>query len=68
MRETLSEYSLRTGDVAHLLGVSQATVSRWADTGILHCWRVPVRNGARCFRPEDVQAFIDAHLPEDGAA
>jgi excisionase family DNA binding protein len=59
-----------TRSVAALLGVSEATVKRWADGGVLRCFRT--RGGHRKFRMGDVRAFLDdapdrAHAPGDEA-
>ena len=45
--------------VAERLRVSEATVKRWADEGLLACYRTP--GGHRKFRPSDVTAFVSAH-------
>lgn len=49
---------LNTGHLAELLGVSEATVKRWADAG-----RIPSNRTVghhRKFRPEDVATFLNA--------
>jgi excisionase family DNA binding protein len=54
-----------TKSVASLLGVSEATVKRWADAGVLRCFRT--RGGHRKFRLKDVRAFLnDEPLPPQG--
>src|SRR5438309_8245840 len=59
---------LSTRQVAHLLGVGEATVKRWADAGEIDCFRTP--GGHRKFRLRDLTAFVqarkyDADLPAD---
>lgn len=55
---------LSTRSVAEVLGVSEATVKRWADAGTLRCFRTP--GGHRKFRLRDVKAFL-ADQQEGGA-
>jgi excisionase family DNA binding protein len=64
---------LSTRQVAQLLGVGEATVKRWADSGEIDCFRTV--GGHRKFRLRDVTAFVqkrDYHtvtpLPASGAA
>ena len=47
---------ISTKGVAEVLGVSEATVKRWADAGMLRCFRT--RGGHRKFRLRDVRAFL----------
>jgi MerR family transcriptional regulator, light-induced transcriptional regulator len=47
---------LSTRSVAEVLGVSEATVKRWADAGTLRCFKTP--GGHRKFRLRDVKAFL----------
>ena len=47
---------MSTRQVAHLLGVGEATVKRWADAGEIDCFRTP--GGHRKFRLRDVTAFV----------
>lgn len=62
-----SDYTLTTGAVARLLGKSQDTVSRWADSGLIrHIRTTP--EGHRRFRQEDVDRFIRGRLPAAEAA
>lgn len=56
---------LSTRSVAEVLGVSEATVKRWADAGTLRCFRTP--GGHRKFRLRDVKAFL-ADQQEGGSA
>ena len=45
-----------TRQVAQLLGVGEATVKRWADSGEIDCFRTP--GGHRKFRLRDVTGFV----------
>jgi excisionase family DNA binding protein len=45
-----------TRQVAQLLGVGEATVKRWADSGEIECFRTP--GGHRKFRLRDVTGFV----------
>jgi excisionase family DNA binding protein len=56
------EYTLSTGEVAKRLGYSLDTIARWADKGLIACWKTP--GGYRRFRPADVDAFAHAAAPE----
>ncbi|NOU27138.1 MAG: helix-turn-helix domain-containing protein [Polyangiaceae bacterium] len=47
---------LTTRSVAELLGVSEATVKRWSDNGVLRCFRTA--GGHRKFRRLDVAQFL----------
>jgi excisionase family DNA binding protein len=60
------EYTLTTGTVAEILEVSQDTVSRWADEGLLPHLRTPGK--WRRFRPTDVERFKKTAWTENGAA
>ncbi len=64
---------LSTRQVAQLLGVGEATVKRWADSGEIDCFRTV--GGHRKFRLRDVTAFVQKRdyqtslpLPASGAA
>ena len=48
---------LTVSEVAHHLGAHINSVRRWADIGLLHCYRIGVR-GHRRFRAEDVEVFL----------
>jgi MerR family transcriptional regulator, light-induced transcriptional regulator len=69
--ETLDVLSTR--QVAQLLGVGEATVKRWADSGEIDCFRTV--GGHRKFRLRDVTAFVQKRdyetvtpLPANAAA
>jgi excisionase family DNA binding protein len=47
---------LRPGEVAETLGVDPKTVTRYANSGILKCVRLP--GGHRRFRQSDVLALM----------
>lgn len=66
MPDTDSGAPLTPGAVARLFGVSVVTVATWADSGKLPHFRTP--GGQRRFRPEDVEAFIDAQTPREATA
>jgi excisionase family DNA binding protein len=55
---------LTSKEAARLLGVSEASVKRWADSGILPA--VKTAGGHRRFRPEDVAVFRRRNLHETG--
>ncbi|HEX8748484.1 MAG TPA: B12-binding domain-containing protein [Pyrinomonadaceae bacterium] len=57
--------NLTSKGVARLLGVSEASVKRWADGGLLPTARTI--GGHRRFRPEDVAAFKRTRLSEERA-
>ncbi|MBI5537192.1 MAG: helix-turn-helix domain-containing protein [Deltaproteobacteria bacterium] len=52
----MSDRLMSTGDVAEVLGVSEATVKRWADAGTLSCIRTP--GGHRKFRLRDIAMHL----------
>ncbi len=52
----LSEY-VRVAEAARLLGVSQTTLRKWADAGVIPNRTLPV-NGYRLFRQEDLDRFL----------
>ena len=51
---------LTVAQVAQLLNAHPHSVRRWADAGLLHCYRIGVR-GDRRFQPDDVDEFLIAH-------
>lgn len=55
---------LTSREAARLLGVSEASVKRWADSGLLPT--VKTGGGHRRFRPEDVAVFRRERLHETG--
>lgn len=54
----MSDKLLNTAEAARFLRVSQASVRRWSDSGILVSRRVGRRRERR-FRPEDVERFLE---------
>lgn len=52
----MSDRLMSTGDVAEVLGVSEATVKRWADAKALTCIRTP--GGHRKFRLRDIAMHL----------
>ena len=46
---------LSSKQVAGILGVNESSVKRWADSGMLNCYRTP--GGHRKFRREDILSF-----------
>lgn len=55
MREIVGPKNLTSREAARLLGVSEASVKRWADAGLLPA--IKTVGGHRRFRPADVAAF-----------
>lgn len=55
---------ISTKGVADVLGVSEATVKRWADAGLLRCFRT--RGGHRKFRLRDLRAFLSDEQQQSG--
>ena len=47
------------GEVAQILHAHPHSVRRWADAGLLHCYRIGFR-GDRRFQPHDVDEFLVA--------
>ena len=52
----LSEY-VKTAEAAEILGVSQTTLRKWAESGQILMTRNPI-NGYRLFRREDLEDFL----------
>lgn len=48
--------SLSSRDLSKLLDINVSTVKRWADSGLLPCFKTP--GGHRRFRLEDIQGFL----------
>ncbi|PKB79921.1 MAG: hypothetical protein BZY88_10850 [SAR202 cluster bacterium Io17-Chloro-G9] len=48
---------LTVTQVAERLNAHPHSVRRWADSGLLHCYRIGFR-GDRRFRPNDVDEFL----------
>lgn len=55
--------TLRLAEVAEQLGVHERTVARWAADGTLPVVRI---GGVVLVRPEDLEAFLLAHLDGGG--
>jgi excisionase family DNA binding protein len=63
----MSDRLMSTGDVAEVLGVSEATVKRWADASVLTCIRTP--GGHRKFRLRDIAMHLASRrAPGEAAA
>lgn len=56
---------LTVSKVADSLNVHPHSVRRWADSGMLQCYRIGFR-GDRRFKPEDVDEFLDARVTGQG--
>lgn len=52
-----SKLALRCGEAAELLGIHPNTLRKWANRGILKCFRITPR-GDRRFRKQEVEAFL----------
>ena len=48
---------LTVAQVAQFLNAHRHSVRRWADAGLLSCYRIGFR-GDRRFQPDDVEAFL----------
>ncbi len=55
----MAQTTIPTREVASMLGVTETTVKRWADDGILPCVRTP--GGHRKFRLTDIVRFAEEH-------
>ncbi len=51
---------LTTGLVAKICRVAPRTVTKWADHGLLKCWKIPL-SGDRRFDPAEVRSFMERH-------
>src|SRR2546423_10229854 len=58
----ISEDLLNTAEAARFLRVSQASIRRWSDSGLLQAQRVGRRRERR-FRESDLATFIDRSTP-----
>ena len=56
---------LTIADVARLLHVHPNSVRRWADRGLLRCYRVGIR-GDRRFRANEVDEFVESGAASNG--
>lgn len=62
-----SERLLTTREAATFLKVSEASIRRWTDSGLLPASRVG-RRGARRLRDEDLRSFLEAGRTQNVAA
>jgi excisionase family DNA binding protein len=53
-----------SSQAARYLGISLATIRRWADAGHLNCYRTP--GGQRRFSREQLDGFVDSLQPAVG--
>ena len=58
-QSSVNDNLLTVAEVAQRLHAHPHSVRRWADAGLLNCYRIGVR-GDRRFQPEDVDAFLVA--------
>lgn len=59
--EIVCKQVFTTGDLAVLLSVAPATVSKWLDTGLMKGYRLPTGSRDRRFPREYVIAFCRQH-------
>ena len=52
----LEDRYFRSGELARLLHVDESTVKRWADRGLIRCYRTP--GGHRKFTSQQIRDFI----------
>ena len=52
----LEDRYFRSGELARLLHVDESTVKRWADRGLIRCYRTP--GGHRKFTSQQVLDFV----------
>jgi excisionase family DNA binding protein len=64
--QTDSQLVFTSSQAARYLGVSLATIRRWADAGHLSCYRTP--GGQRRFSREQLDSFIVSLQPAGAAA
>ncbi len=63
--QQLEDRYYRSGDLARLLHVDESTVKRWADRGMIRCYRTP--GGHRKFSLRQINDFIrEYHYEETG--
>lgn len=55
---------LTISDVARLLHVHQNSVRRWANAGLLRCYRVGIR-GDRRFKADEVNQFLESAVEHE---
>lgn len=48
------------GQLAKIFEVSPRTISKWGDSGLMKCYRLPLA-GDRRFTRESVMKFLEAH-------
>ena len=58
----LEDRYFRSGELARLLHVDESTVKRWADRGLIRCYRTP--GGHRKFTSRQVLDFIKQYRYE----
>ena len=61
MAKARAEQWMSLGEAASRLGVDEATLRHWADTGRVKTFRTP--GGHRRFREGDVQALLQQEAP-----
>jgi excisionase family DNA binding protein len=61
--EAMSGVTVSAGEAARRLGVSPATIQRWADGGVLHAERTP--GGHRRIYVTELRRLISANRPRD---
>jgi excisionase family DNA binding protein len=67
--QALEDRYYRSGELARLLHVDESTVKRWADRGLIRCYRTP--GGHRKFTVRQIRDFIREYRYEaigEGAA
>ncbi len=68
--------ALTTGHVAKICGVAARTVTKWANAGLLHCWRLPggrrgnhgPDHGDRRFTQDAIETFLIEQRMDDALA
>lgn len=59
--ENFSSKLLSITEVAQLVNAHPNTVRRWADEGIITCYRIGIR-GDRRFDADEVETFLNAYI------